>query len=324
MNLEENISRIKTLIGLDGGNNIKIISEVDEKCKKTTYTEFEEAKKFMKRWLSSDFTKEKFKKNWKSVNSSWTDEKINSIFNQYISHLDKIQLVFFDNKMTQVDGVQLGQDKSETTAFVRKDIPNKIFCNCSSLMKPNLQEEILSTLIHEITHSIEKIHPLNPSSKVVNVFSNPENILNFDPQEKRDKTIVVNNKLPPEKKDYDLSELNRVMKDLNIDSGLAISVIRYWRNLLSITSDDEYICDSAEKMSNIMAMRKKLLINPGQKMSKQNIIPYILRDKENTDFDFFILCWVLKKFRPLDEVINKTNELAINYNQKIDSDTDFA
>jgi hypothetical protein len=93
---------------------------------------------------------------------------------------------------------------------------------------------------------------------------------------------------------------------------------------LSITSNDEYICDSAEKMSNIMAMRKKLLINPGQKMSKQNIIPYILRDKENTDFDFFILCWVLKKFPPLDEVINKTNELAINYNQKIDSDTDFA
>ena len=184
---------------------------------------------------------------------------------------------------------KLYKDNSDTIAFVFEnpcETKQVVYCNIDFTFREDLNE----IMIHEIQHALYDIAPLNPDSKVNQIFKNKNNF--FD--------NFFKNK----------SEIKKTIDEHKEDN------IDFWSNAAkerAKKNDPGYICRETEKLSNIQSIRKLFGVGPGQKLTKQMFEPYIRRDKNNTNVYWYLLCWAHRQFPDITKMIEKTNELAFEY-----------
>ena len=246
------------------------------------------AKNYWIQWLSSPITKSKFKKNWGITN----DNEVNDIFKKYINAINKLSLVFYDNYMREYSNSYT----KDVFAFVHAyDDNTKIYVNCSLNDKTPYE-----SLVHEIQHILYAIKPLNPEKQVGDVF-----------------VSAKTKKMGPQSFFGDVKNTTQVNQNSMVDAskkyGIDSSELEWWlREAQKYESTNPgYICDQTEKMSNIMAVRKLLNINPGENITKEMLKPYITGNKDSTDIGWILACWALNGFGDIDVMLNKMNQLAI-------------
>lgn len=268
-------------------------ASVDEDCQKRYNEVLPTAIKFWKDWLSDPTTIEKIKKNW-GIKPTFTsgimvaDNRFDTRYKQYFDILDKIKLVFYTNRDNY---------SPDSTAFINTYYPNTIFVNCSEL---NRTPE--STLIHEIQHLLWGKSPMNSKQNIGKIFDNngaKTNDANLD------------------------RKIEQIEKSMGVKSG---SIFRLYQLALEAESymQKSYICNENEKMSNIMAIRKLFNIKPGQKITVQMLKPYIEEEQKNNQINMLLYCWVLNSFPDINQMINRLNDLALNQNNKQQSQSDVA
>ena len=77
-----------------------------------------------------------------------------------------------------------------------------------------------------------------------------------------------------------------------------------------------YSCNENEKMSNISGIRKLFNIKPGQDITVKMLTPYIKGQKKDINISWLLICWALKDFPDISEIVNKINQLAYQDFQK--------
>ena len=94
MNLQENIQRIKEVMGI-------IFEQIDPNCEEVVSKNLKLAQDYWVKWLNNSKTKEKFISNHK------IDEKKQSeIFNKYFDVINNINIVYYDKDLNSkaIDG----------------------------------------------------------------------------------------------------------------------------------------------------------------------------------------------------------------------------
>jgi hypothetical protein len=288
-------------------NNILHDKELYERYINTYEPLLSQAKKYWIDWLSNPITKEKFIKNWSDRNYSSDD--VNNIFKNYLNSLNKLKLFFYDKSTKTINNVDIDDREKGAYAFVDKESPNNVYINCFLSKK---DDDKLGTMIHEIQHLIYFIHPLNPDVKVGELFVN-KNTKKIEPFDffNNFSTVYNNN----HKMNYSLSQnIINTSKIYNVDSKIL-------QNLLVVATKNEkngpgYSCNENEKMSNISAIRKLFNINPGQDITVKMLTPYIKGQKKDLNVSWLLICWALKDFPDISELVNKINQLAYQDFQK--------
>jgi hypothetical protein len=344
MNLQENITRLKYLMGVlseQGINNntffptnIKPVHAKDFlECRKNVETKFTEAKNFLIKWISDPKTKEKFKKNFEVGQDNLIPQKhllysemrnpsVDEIFNGYLELLEKIQFDFFspgDDKslMNQLNlNTENQSNREDAIAFVNKLISDKtVLINCEKYLKKSDQ---LSILIHEIQHLLFLYFPLNPGEKIHNIF----NTVDAQSAWEKGRMYKTFDKILDGINTQNLMNVSQKYGiDKNILEDWFLEVKTKAGNKLpskdgEITQPSNYpyvySCNENEKMSNIMGLRSYLNISPTDNINYQDIIPFIKKEKNNPDAAFLIRCWALNGYIDIQKWISKMNLLALN------------
>jgi hypothetical protein len=340
MNLQENITRLKQLMGVlsEQDTNTEVQTKDFSECKKNVETKFTEAKNFIIKWISDSKTKEKFKKNWgvgqdnlipteqyRYMNSYAESDNVDDIFNGYLELLKKIQPDFYftgDDK-SLINQIDLNTDnESEKTnrgdaiAFVNKHLSKEtVLINCEAFMN---QADQLSILIHEIQHLLFYYFPFNPGEKIHNIFNTVDTKAYSETGRIHD-------------------TFNRILDGINTKNLMNISqkygidknILEDWfievktkagnklpSNKVEITQSPNYFylytCNENENMSNIMGLRSDLNISPTENINYQDIIQFIKKEKINVNAKWLIRCWALNGYIDIQKWINNMNLLAIN------------
>lgn len=255
---------------------------------------------FWKNWLSDPATQNKIIKNWSLYNKSTSLSRLNDIANltktyqKYYNVLDNLKIEFYHcNTNYTKTGIQLDdEDRLRTYAFVNKHRMGLIHVNASIV-----DNNALDTLIHEIQHLLYYIKPINPAKQIRNVFVGPNN-----PPESISSIKQTN---LPNSSTID-PKLNVVSNKYNINA----NVLATWLTIKPLNPG--YKCRETEKMSNIIAIRHHFKMKPSDKLTVNMLRPYINREKHHTDVSWFLSCWAENGFPDLQQLINRTNQLAIN------------
>ena len=337
MNLQENITRLKQLMG--------VLSEQDEgkevqpknfsECRKNVEDKFIEAKNFLTKWISDPKTKEKFKKNWRVgqdnliplesyryIESYNQSDNVDDIFNGYLELLKKIQPDFYfkGDEKTLINGFRSNEisddDPNSATAFVNKSISKEtVLINCAQFMEHTDQ---LSVLIHEIQHLLFFYFPLNPGEKIHNIFNTVDTQAYSEVGRMYDTLDRISGGI-------NTQNLMNVSQKYGIDK----TILEEWFNEAvsksgnklpskdsgySLASDYNYIysCNENEKMANIMGLRSDLNISPTENINYQDIIPFIKKEKKSANAKWLIICWALNGYIDIQKWIGKMNLLALN------------
>jgi hypothetical protein len=336
MNLQENITRLKQLMGVlsEQDTNTEVQTKNFSECIKNVETKFTEAKNFLTKWISDPKTKEKFKTNFGVGEDNlipvkhllyvqMRDPSVDDIFNGYLELLKKIGFDFFtpDNDKSLVNKINLNthnqSNRGDAVAFVNEAISDSIiFINCEKYLSKS--DSQLSTLIHEIQHLLFFYFPFNPGEKIHNIFNT------VDTQSGWEKGRMY--------KTFDkiLDGINtQNLMNVSQKYGIDKNILENWfmevksragNNLPSkdgeITQPSNYpyvySCNENEKMSNIMGLRSYLNISPTENINYQDIIPFIKKEKNHQDAAFLIRCWALNGYIDIQEWIGKMNLLALN------------
>lgn len=347
MNLQENIARLKQLMGVlseqginnkayfptNTNTNIKTVQDKDfSECKKNVETKFVEAKNFLTNWISDPKTKEKFKTNFEVGQDNVIPSKhilygdmynptVDYIFNGYLELLKKIQFDFFspDDEKSLINQFDLTYNQSSRNmaiAFVNPDTTDKtVFINCEKYLR---QSDQLSILIHEIQHLLFAYFPFNPGEKIHNIFNTVDTQLGWE-KSRMNQTF-----------DKILSGINtqNLMK-ISEKYGINRYTLEDWFLQVKAMAGNQlpskdgeitqpsnypyvYSCNENEKMSNIMGLRSYLNISPTENINYQDIIPFIKKEKSNLEATFLIRCWALNGYIDIQEWIGKMNLLALN------------
>jgi hypothetical protein len=271
--------------------NCKITKECQVKFKK----ELPKAITFWKNWLKDPITQKKVQKNWDAWYLSGKAQ-ISYIFPQYFKLLNNLKFVFYHCAMPDYHG------EKNAYAFVKPNSSGSdtnIYINCSQN-----DPDPYGTLIHEIQHLIYGIKPLNPESKIKDVFVTKKTIK--DTPNKIQSSILSSKAKTNNNNQGFPSNVVTAAKKLQIQP----SQVNFW--IISTKSDDpDYVCQETEKMSNIMSMRKTFNVPPSGQITLKMLLPYIKNEKSSTDISWFLKCWALKGFPDLQTLINKTNDLAL-------------
>jgi hypothetical protein len=163
--------------------------------------------------------------------------------------------------------------------------------------------EPYDTLIHEIQHIIYGIMPLNPEEKIHDIF------VTKNTKRATTKSIEASGRTRINPDAQTLKRAAIVIKSLGLDMD-AYRLVGWKRQ--ADANDPAYVCQTTEKMSNIMAMRSHFKLKPGQNITIAMLKPYIERKKANTDISWIILCWATNGFPDLNKMINRINTLAVN------------
>ena len=280
MNLQENIQRIKEVMGL-------ITEEITPECQQTAKNTLLLAVKYWKDWLNHPVTKEKF-----MVNHQVDEKKLNEIYAKYLSMLDSLDFTFYDNTYqfpNYSDSdllVKSATEMDDIYAFVSRRHPNTIFYNCSLS-----DTDIKNTLIHEISHLIDYIHPKSTAKQINKVFSR-----NIKPNK--------------------IAGLRKFMIKLGVtdENELKKIIDRY---IKMVEKKSNYDCDLIEKLANIQIMRSILNKQPGENITLLDLKPYITFQKElPDDIGWFISCWADRGFSDLEKQLNDMNLLVKQGTQK--------
>ena len=338
MNLQENITRLKQLMGVlsEQDTNTEVQTKDFSECKKNVETKFTEAKNFIIKWISDPKTKEKFKKNWgvgqdnlipteqyRYMDSYAESDNVDDIFNGYLELLKKIQPDFYfkgDDKslINQFRNTEISDnnDPKSAIAFVNKGLSKEtVLINCGEFMT---HSEQLSILIHEIQHLLFFYFPFNPGEKIHNIFNtvdtkayseigrmydtfnkildgiNTQNLINVSQKYGIDKNIL---------EDWFKEAVSKAENKLPSKDGEITQSSNYYYL---------YSCNENEKMSNIMGLRSDLNVSPTENINYQDIIPFIKKEKTNTNATWLIICWALNGYIDIQEWIGKMNLLALN------------
>ena len=352
MNLQENITRLKQLMGVlseQGINNktyfptntktntktnIKPVQDKDfSECKKNVETKFTEAKNFLTKWISDPKTKEKFKTNFEvgqdnvipSKHLLYTDmykPTVDYIFNGYSELLKKSQFDFFspDDDKSFIHQFSLNTDNESgrhgALAFVNANISDKtIFINCEKYLS---KSEQLETLIHELQHLLFDYFPFNPGEKIHNIFNTVDTQLGWEKSRMNqtfDKILngINTQNLMKVSQNYGIDKYTLEDWFLEVKS-MAGNQLPSKDGEITQPSNYPYVysCNENEKMSNIMGLRSYLNISPTDNINYQDIIPFIKKEKINLDATFLIRCWALNGYIDIQEWIGKMNLLALN------------
>jgi hypothetical protein len=283
----------KTTFGKDPSG----ITRVGPSCKSKWSPHLKSAKDFWIQWLSSPITKSKFKKNWGvGVDNKIDGISVDDLFKRYINTLNALDIVYYDNVTPPYDDVE------DAFAFVIESEPTKVFVNCSQNDKTPYE-----SLIHEIQHTLYNVKPLNPDVKIGDVFvrhgtkkMTPKDFFNT-------KTSTDYNK-----------NIELVSKQYEVDKNVLVNWLSKAKNYEK--TNPGYSCETTEKMSNIMAIRKYFNLKPGGDITKEMLIPYINKQKHQTDIAWILYCWALNNFPDINVMLNKINQLAYQ-NTKQNNDT---
>ena len=337
MNLQENITRLKQLMGVlsEQDTNTGVQTKDFSECRKNVETKFTEAKNFLTKWISDPKTKEKFKKNWRvgqdnlipsesyrymeSYNQS---DNVDDIFNGYLELLKKIQPDFYfkGDEKTLMNGFRsdvISDNDSEKTeiAFVNKSISTvTVLINCGQFVEYTNQ---LSTLIHEIQHLLFYYFPFNPGEKIHNIFNTVDTREYSELGRMSDTLDRISGGI-------NTQNLMNVSQKYGIDK----TILEEWFNEAVSKSGNKlpskdgyyiaseyyyvYSCNENEKMSNIMGLRSDLNISPTENINYQDIIPFIKKEKKSTNAKWLIICWALNGYIDIQKWIGKMNLLALN------------
>jgi hypothetical protein len=274
MNLQENIHRIKEVMGL-------LKEEVTPECQQVAKNTLPVAVKYWKDWLNHPSTKEKF-----MINNRVDETKLNEIYEKYFNMLNNLEFTFYDNTFQFPNYndsellVKSAREMDEIYAFVTKRHPNTIFYNCSLS-----DADIKNTLIHEISHLIDYIHPKSTAKQINRVFSR-----NIKPNK--------------------MTGLRNFMIKLGItDENELNKIIDRYTKMVERKSN--YDCDLMEKLANVQIMRSVLNKQPGENVTVLDLKPYITFQKEiPDDIGWFIACWADRGFSDLEKQLNDMNLLV--------------
>jgi hypothetical protein len=270
-----------------------------ESCRTLWSKELPKAIKWWRDWLSDPITKNKFFSNY---TASLSTVSIKEYYRNYFELLNKIKLNFYNNNMTSVNGINVEKD---AIAFVISPDGN-IYANCTFNIT---QLEIEETLIHEIQHMIYSIKPLNQNYKIYSVFGKNDS---GKKSKEQIKSEFLSNRTSKTKK-YS-PEIIATSKKLNVDPWYIYYLKRKVNKEIANSDDPGYLCRETEKMSNIAAIRRILGLKPGQNITFDMVKPYITRDKDNTEFYWFLLCWAQRGFTDINKMLQDINQLALKQN----------
>jgi hypothetical protein len=289
MNLQENIQRIKEMMGLLKEQEIP-------KCQSEIEALVPAAVKKWRDWLNNPATKEKFMKNHQI-----DEEKMNQIYKNYETVLSNIKVVAYDKNFKFTDfseGVaqrlyQISRKKG-LQGFVVQKFPNIIFYNCSIKMK----EGPFHVVQHEISHLLDNIHPKTPSKMVSGLYDDQEIDKKLDKKKMEEFFVKVGITSPKEQR----------------------KIKRNYLNLFKLTDTvKEYGCQEGENLNGIQNLRDTLGKKPGEDITLQELKPYfILQDfeKMNTDIRKLVVCWVLKGLPDINTYLSELNTFAKNNPQQ--------
>jgi hypothetical protein len=306
VNTAFNIKRKFGTTFFNGGFTIKKISrqnqikncKVTKDCQNKYKKELTRAVTFWKNWLKDPITQQKVQKNW---DAWYATGKLQAsiIFPKYFNLLNNLKFVFYHCGMTEY------LDNQNAYAFVRPDMwasDKNIYVNCS-----NNDPDIYGTLIHEIQHLIYGIKPLNPENKIKDMFVKKTTIK--DTVNKITSSLLSSKAKSNEKNKKYSPNIITIANKYQVNP----QKIDLWLKASKANEADDpgYVCSTTEKMSNIMTIRKLFNIQPGGKITLKMLLPYIKRDKKDTNIDWYLMCWALKGFPDLQTLLNKTNDLAL-------------
>ena len=294
-------------------------STINLNCKSKWQSELPRAVKFWTDWLGDPITQRRVFKNWSLQSDKNTVYNMNSFlktWERYLDTLSNLKLIFYNNSINHLTN-NLGVDiptswANNAYAFVLPRDFNNIYINCS-MNDP----DTYGTLIHEIQHIIYNIKPLNSEFNIGNVFVNqttkkhkPTDILKSIGNLSVTKT--------PETAPVD-DTIIRIAKQISVAPDM---LVKWKKALINMQARDPsksgYICKPTEKMSNIMAIRKTLNVQPGGKITLTMLKPYIEFKKHHTDIVWLLLCWTKNNFPDINQMLNKINQLAINKTKSAD------
>jgi hypothetical protein len=286
----------KTTFGKDPSG----ITRVGPSCKSKWSPHLKRAKDYWIQWLSNPITKSKFKKNWGvGVDNKIDGITVDDLFKKYINTLNVINLVYYDNVNPPYSDVE------SAYAFVNQSEPTKVYVNCS------LNDDTpYETLIHEIQHTLYNVKPLNPSVKIGDVFVK-EGTKKMTP-----KDFFNKNDASTETKIQFNKNLNKSIEVVSKKYGVDEMVLHEWLHYAKVKEKEDpgYSCETTEKMSNIMAIRKYFNLKPGGNITKEMLKPYIDKDKHQTDIYWVLNCWALNGFPDINIMLSKINNLAYQEN----------
>ena len=233
---------------------------------------------------------ESYPPNFKIVRYSTVDMRHRSELKHLSDSIKSLKLLFYNDSMEKAaDGTPVDHDAG---AFVMSTSHVNIYVNAQDLEPANY---VYATLIHEIQHIIYDIQPLNPESKIDNVFLN-----------RSDKPKIPTNQktLNSPKIDYKKASQQNGISDVN--------VFKYWATQTDplIEKDPGYACRATEKMSNIMSMRAVLKLRSGQDITRKMLEPYIYRKKSEENIRLILICWATRGFPNLETMLKGMNDLA--------------
>jgi len=262
----------------------------DPKCKSSYEPYFNDAKKWWIDWLSSSVTKNKFRKNWNVGTDDKIDGmKVDDLFKKYISTINNIKLVYLTKNadILPVDAL----------AGAIAALPEYLFINCPKHFTGEYSAKEI--IIHEIQHIIYRIKPLSPTEQIDNSIPNINFFVN-----------MLNKKFGL---DIKMVDYNKISKN----NGLKYESYLRWLKIVDDNKNnknDNYDCETTEKMSNIQGMRYFFNLKPGQDLTLEMLKPYINFEKpitSNLDVGWFLSCWAKRGFGDINAMLSRTNQLAM-------------
>ena len=304
INVQSNVIVTKNIFGKNLFSKFKMewmkIPTITKKnysiYKKQWLTLLPKAVLWWKNWLSSPITQKKVQSNWDTWYRSGS-VSVKYIFPGYFKMLDSLKIKFYD----ELDPINWNNDTDNAYAFVKGFklySDNTIYINLTQN-----DPEPYDTLIHEIQHIIYGIMPLNPEEKIHDIF------VTKNTKRATTKSIEASGRTRINPDAQTLKRAAIVIKSLGLDMD-AYRLVGWKRQ--ADANDPAYVCQTTEKMSNIMAMRSHFKLKPGQNITIAMLKPYIERKKANTDISWIILCWATNGFPDLNKMINRINTLAVN------------
>lgn len=285
MNLQENIQRIKIMMGL--------LNEEESDCQKKVDSALGSATQKWKDWLNHPVTKQKFMSNHKI-----DQVKMDEIYSKYNKLLKEIKIVSYDSKFEFPEYndpklVETAKNFGDAAAFVIPKYPETIFYNCDGF-----SSDIFTNLSHEISHLLDYIFPKNPLKNVKKLYGKNKTSNKFNTKNFESFLTKINIS--------DVIEKERIKN-------------RFLKILTAEKSTINYYCDEIENIQGVQKLRDELGKQPGDNITTEEIIPFFTFKTENFDDDIknLVACWVLKGFPDINSYLSNLNLFAKQKSKQI-------
>jgi hypothetical protein len=261
-----------------------------EYCKKLfNDTSLNSAKSFWINWLKNPTTLQKYMKNW-----GMTKEQVSSIFNDYISAINKVKVEYYVN-----------DDDESTIAYVQPGLMSRLFkstsympinVNCGTyvISKNNSVEAAVQTFIHEMQHILNEIHPWNPAktnnTKTKTSSSYLTDLVNSMSTKKVSTPVNI--------------IVTKMIKD-GFEKKAAERLAKVYVDDVVNGDYESYVKNTNEIASRILEFRRILNKQPGQ-----DITPRELAINGKTNSGFWLIMGYLLSDLSLNEFLQQINSHA--------------